>query len=105
VRIERYGHWAVGWIEEIYVKPDTNEYNMACEIEAALETYPILDEEDYCAEEMNEANDVWRNCYTWKNRIDYVRKRSHQFKFNNLADVIKCIRGLYFAGSVSDLLN
>jgi hypothetical protein len=45
---------------------------MACEIEAALETYPVLDEEDYCAEEMNEANDVWRNCYTWKNRSDLL---------------------------------
>ena len=33
VRVERYGHWAVGWIEEVYVRPGTSECRIAEKIE------------------------------------------------------------------------
>ena len=46
VRIERYGHWAVGWIEEIYVRPESAAFAIAEEIERELKDYPILDEDD-----------------------------------------------------------
>ena len=47
VRVENYGHWGVGWIEEIYVRPGTPEEEKAREIEAALANYPVLDDTDY----------------------------------------------------------
>lgn len=47
VRIERYGHWAVGWVEQIYVKPNSKAYKIALDIKKELENYPILNDYDY----------------------------------------------------------
>lgn len=47
VRVERYGHWACGWIEQVYVKPGTPAEIEAGKIEAALADYPLLDESAY----------------------------------------------------------
>ncbi len=58
VMVQRYAHWAVGWIEEIYVKPGSAEETIAREIEARLENYPILDEEDY-SEKLVESHAGW----------------------------------------------
>lgn len=53
VRVERYGHWAVGWIEEIYVRPGSQACKTAEEIRERLDDYPILDEEDLSLLEEN----------------------------------------------------
>ena len=47
VRVERYGHWACGWIEQVYVKPGTAAAVEAGKIESALADYPLLDESAY----------------------------------------------------------
>ena len=46
--IQRASHWAVGWIEIIYVHKDSTEMLMkADEIIGNSHDYPVLDEEDY----------------------------------------------------------
>lgn len=105
VRVERFGHWAVGWIEEIYVKPNTEEFKKAEEIEKSLITYPVLDEEDFSTEEMTEASEVWKNCYSWQERIKYIREHKSQFEFNDFAEVLSCVRGQCFIGYASELIN
>jgi hypothetical protein len=105
VRVERYGHWAVGWIEEIYVKPNSKAYEIAKEIESKLADYPILDESDFSDKEWNEANEVWKNCYSPKERIDYIRKHYSQFEFRDFRDLLACVRGLYFCGYASELIG
>ena len=72
-RVERYGHWAVGWVEEIYVKPGSPAERAACEIEQMLEEYPILSEEDYCEREWQWASDVWAGL-SIPDRIYYIKK-------------------------------
>jgi len=59
VRVERYGHWACGWIEEVYVRPGTPECLIAEEIERKLDNYPILDEDDFGRRETDEAARYW----------------------------------------------
>lgn len=105
VRVERYGHWAVGWIEEIYVKPNTEEFKKAEEIESSLENYPILDEMDYSEEECEEANYIWENCYSAKGRIKYIREHREQFEFNDFTDLLHCVRGEYFCGYAGELIG
>ena len=105
VMVVREGHWAVGWIEQIYVKPDTKECKLAEEVEEQLEGYPVFDEDDFCQRESDEANEVWKNCYSDKDRIKYMRDHASQFEFHNFSDMLGCARGKYFAGYASELLE
>lgn len=69
-----------------------------------LEDYPILDEYDFSEREMEAANQIWKECYSWQERIKYIRRNASQFEFRDYADMISCVRGEYFAGYVSELL-
>ena len=57
VRAQHFGHWACGWIDGFAVKvhlPDgslTPAFKVLCELNAALESYPLLDESDYSEKE------------------------------------------------------
>lgn len=61
----RFGHWAVGWIEEILYRANCEELaRTAWDIAQRLESYPVLDEEDYSAEEWEENHPRgYRYCY------------------------------------------
>lgn len=102
--VERFGHWGVGWVEEIIVRPGTACAKSAEEWEAALAEYGIASNEDYSEEEQREANEVWANCYREKQRIEYIRKHRYQFDFDSFADLMGCVRGKYFAGYASELI-
>jgi hypothetical protein len=45
--IERSGHWAVGWIDRLVVRPESEALNIGYEIQDKLTDYLILDEELY----------------------------------------------------------
>ena len=48
VKIIRFRHWAVGWIEVILIhESDKESIDKGNEIEKALESYPILDEDAF----------------------------------------------------------
>lgn len=55
--------------------------------------------------ERDEANEVWANCYSENERVDYVRKHRGQFEFRDFADMLGCLRGKHFAGYSSGLIN
>lgn len=110
VTIVRESHWAVGWVEWIAIEADgTTESDKALETadaaQARLADYPVLDDDDYSAREQESANRVWRDCYSVKDRIKYVRANSSQFEFDDWSDMRACIRGDFFNGYASDLLN
>lgn len=106
VAIQRFNHWGVGWIDYLIVDP-SNEglVALAESLRSALEDYPVLDEMHYSELESNEANEVWKSCYRVKDRIDYIRKHRSQFEFRSLSDMLGCVRGNYFAGYASELIN
>jgi len=106
VQVVREGHWAVGWIEWIAIPFGPSvAFAKACEIMEALEAYPILDEELYSEMEMADANSVWEDCYDETERVDYIRKYRSQFEFHNWAELRSVVRGEYFPGYASELLN
>lgn len=106
VLVIRESHWAVGWVEWIAIhETDDKALETADAIKGALEDYPVVDEGHFSETETEEANDVWGNCYSDSDRLAYVRKHRDQFDFRDYADMIGCIRGRYFAGYASDLLN
>lgn len=105
VEIHRFNHWACGWWEALAVKQGTEAFAKAERIEAALENYPVVDEDDFSNLESEEAGEVWKSCYQPNERVEYIRKHRNQFYFSNFADMLGCVRGQYFAGYASELLS
>lgn len=110
VTVVRESHWAVGWVEWIAIEADgTAESDKALAIadknKARLEDYLVLDESDWSERESESANTVWRDCYSPKERVRYIREHSSQFDFRDYRDLLGCVRGQYFAGYASDLLT
>jgi len=102
----RENHWAVGWVEWIGIHKDAIAHlKCADAIAGGLDDYPIVDEEDYIALETEEADKTWLNCYSWKERVEYIRKHRDRFSFNSFSDLLKNVRGEYFSGYASDLLS
>lgn len=105
VEVHRFHHWGPGWYEIILIQPDSPQHTTAEGLEKWLSIYPVLDEEDYSKEEYEEATEVWAQCYNVKDRLAYIRKHRLQFEFRDFQDMLACVRGKYFAGYPSDLLN
>ena len=40
----RFAHWAVGWVEEIFCRPNSLAFEMCADTRRILEDYPVLDE-------------------------------------------------------------
>jgi hypothetical protein len=104
--IVREGHWSVGWVEWIAI-PESDNAGLAAadELVGKLSEYPILDEDDYTREELEEANEVWASCYSGAQRVAYLREHGRDLEFSSLADLLACVRGRYFAGDASELLS
>lgn len=106
VKVVRENHWAVGWVEWIAIHETAFEQlAIADKIKEKLEDYPVVDEELWSQYETEEANEVWKNCYRPKERLEYIRQHRSQFDFSSLSDLLGCVRGNYFAGYASELLN
>lgn len=105
VEIHRFGHWACGWWEALCVVEGTTAHEIATQIESDLNHYPVLDDSDFSEREMNEANEVWKNCFNESDRIAYIRRFRNQFEFHNFSDLRAVVRGEYFNGYASELLN
>ena len=103
--IVREGHWGVGWVEWIAIPADdAPALKVADALHIQANEYPVLDESDLSEREDAEAREVWANCYSPADRIAYIRNNDSQFEFRDLADMLGCVRGQYFAGYASELL-
>jgi hypothetical protein len=106
VVVVREGHWAVGWVEWIAIHQDDGRaLEIADRLAEDVEDYPALDDNDWTEREMEEANTIWRDCYSVTERVAYIRRNRDQFDFHGFADLMGCVRGKYFAGYASDLLS
>lgn len=48
VAVARFGHWAVGWVEEIMIRADdTALISAATDLIGRVESYPVLDDEHF----------------------------------------------------------
>lgn len=57
--VASFNHWGPGWYEIILVRPGTPCQVYGDTIEARLEDYPVLDEEDWCTREFEAACEAW----------------------------------------------
>jgi len=102
-RAESFGHWACGWVEEVYVRPDTACQTYAEEVRAALADYPVLDEMAFCEAENDEALEIWQNCFCDAGRLDFIRENRGQFDFYDFGHLRQNIRGEDFVGYASEM--
>ena len=73
----RFGHWAVGWVEELVVRPGTACHREAQEIAAALADYPILSDDRHAEMEMEahaagECDEYCTHCEYERSWPEYV---------------------------------
>ena len=54
--VHRFGHWAVGWIEEIATRPGSACAKLANEMREQLKSYSILDDDDHSALEAEQVD-------------------------------------------------
>lgn len=60
VRTVRESHWAVGWVEWIAIHPsDIGAVQLAEDLGAQLDRYPVLDEDKFSEKEWEAANESW----------------------------------------------
>lgn len=60
-----FGHWAVGWVEEITWDAARDDVRAVVESwREALEGYPVASEEDYSAREYEDALETLEMCYS-----------------------------------------
>lgn len=68
VIIARASHWAVGWVESILIhKDDSAALQIADDLAAQLEDYPVLDESDLSERECEAAHEYWNG---WRSEPD-----------------------------------
>ena len=104
VQIDRFGHWACGWWESLSVKDGTPSVAIAEKIKEKMDSYPVLDEEDFMQLESQEADKFWKS-WSNKERINYIREHYSEMTFHSFADLLSSARGDHFAGYAGDLLN
>lgn len=104
VQILRFGHWACGWLEYMVVNPDCSLYDRALELYEEIQDYPILDECDFSERESEAADQVWLDCFSNSERVEYIRAHLQDFEFRSRADLFACARGKWFGGYASDLV-
>ena len=98
-------HWACGWLEYFLINPEIEKAIFEAEdIERALENYPVLNEEHFSELEMDEANQIWANCYDRKERAEYIRKNRSEFDFHSFQELREVLAGEYFIGYASELI-
>jgi hypothetical protein len=106
VDVVREGHWACGWVEWIAIPSDDYAaLRVADALQERCADYPVLDEDDLSDREQEEADNVWAHCYGVRERVKYIRAHREQFEFQNLSDMLSCVRGKYFAGYASELID
>lgn len=75
VVVVRESHWAVGWVEWIAIhESNSTALEIASEIQANLENYPIIDESLFSEYEDEECRETWQNCYDAQERAEYLRR-------------------------------
>ena len=104
VRVDRFGHWACGWWESLSVAENSQAHLIAENMKAKMEGYPVLDEEDWCELESEEAARLW-GAFTIRERIAWLRENYASLYHRSLSDLLGCARGDYFLGNPSDLLG
>lgn len=58
-RVLSFGHWAVGWVEGLYIPATIAAAKVAREIAQRLESYPVLDEDDYSERQSDAIAGYW----------------------------------------------
>lgn len=104
VRIDRFGHWACGWWESLSVKDGSSSHSIGQDITEQIDSYPILDEDDFSELEEERAQEVWES-FNDSERVQYMRDNRSQFEFRSFGDLLSCARGEYFCGYANELLG
>lgn len=84
VVVNRFGHWACGWIELILVNPNSKKIQKAYDIYKSLQKYPVLDDGDF-----SEAENEYRSEYAEGSKDKLAKAISKHFKVKNTKKLVQ----------------
>lgn len=64
VREDSFGHWAVGWIDELTVPISVAAVAVLTDLRARIDAYPVLDDDALSAEEWEDDHPSDGRCYS-----------------------------------------
>jgi len=68
-------HWALGWIEWVAIhESDSEALQIADVLAENYKAYPILDDDLFSQIESEDCSQTWRECYTPKERLAYLKE-------------------------------
>lgn len=98
-------HWAVGWVEWIGIhKSDIEALKLGDEMMNQINEYPVLNEDDLTSLDDEEAQEYWKGMSV-KDRKEYIRNNPNQFDGNTFGNFKSMLKGEYFGGWASELIN
>lgn len=78
-QVYRFGHFLVGWVESILVRPGSECEEVCEDIVERLENYPVLNEEDFSRREWEDYLESWSD---WGRKC-FVRSLVKEFWLEN----------------------
>jgi hypothetical protein len=89
-------HFLVGWVAWLAIHESNGEaLRLADRLVDKIEDYPLLDENHHSALESEEDDRTWKECYTNKRRIEWLRQEWKHLEFYDFADLMACARGKF----------
>lgn len=91
-------HWLVGWVETLYVRLGSPAADAADKLLSDLDSYPVLDEGDFCAREFQAHMDSWREwgcADTWKHALRQLPEWAREWADANLEPDPEALWSLY----------
>ena len=73
--IETSGHWLLGFMSFLVVRPNTEAFNIGQLIQEELKGYPVLDEELYLDYDLEDRKYLW-DSMSIKNRVDLLKNNN-----------------------------
>lgn len=93
----RCSHWAVGWVETVYVhSSNTAACELADKILGELADYPVYDEQDFSELEDEDCRVTWEKCFDEHERAKYLRKHCRRFDSGEFRTIRAAVKGNWY---------
>lgn len=84
--VHRFGHWAVGWVEECAYRPGSDVARAADEMRTSLDAYPILSDDHHSELESVEGTEAWDSWQCREVRRDIAKELVSRIDPDDVSD-------------------
>lgn len=90
----RFGHWAVGWVDEVATRPGSPCAIAAGEMRASLAEYCLLSDDDHSTLEVDEADEFWDSYQSRDVRNDVFKELQSRYSEDSSDEIETTLYGI-----------